>query len=278
MIRYRETAFVALGYLMLAGCGGGSGAGVAVAPIPGPPPTPPFLPLPPPPSPPKPVEVSTSTEFTSVGSDIKIRFDASSQKYEILFPGQSWLALTPASRSEYAVINANGTKIAGAYFPSGTTYTYTGFAETFDHPSAGVFAYGIATPASAMPVTGSASYTAELSGRGDFYSLGGTAKLDFDFAKGALSGSMKVEGNDPAGWGPYDLGQYDFVRTVYSTGSPSFAGALSSTARSGLGGSFSGTFTGPTAQELMGRWELQFRDVYEPGRTIDGSGVMVGKR
>jgi hypothetical protein len=195
-----------------------------------------------------------------------------------MIPGQGWAVLTPDSRSDFAFTSAGGTKTL-VHFLGGDKFTYTGFAGVHDSQSAlGEFVYGVATPASSVPITGMASYTADLSGSGGAYTLGGSAKLEFDFARGALSGSLTLEGNDPAGWGPYTLGKYDFTRTVYSTGSPSFSGDLSSASTNGLGGSFSGIFTGPAAQELMGKWQLQFRDFYEPSQTVTGTGVMAGRQ
>ena len=276
MMRRNEIGCLMGVCLLLTACGGGSTGGTAaVAPIPAPPPAP----ATPPPTPMAPVPASASTEFTSVGSDIKIRYDAGSQKYEIMLPGQNWSVLTPESKSDYAFAGSGGAKTFVHFLNEAGKFNYTGFAGVHDsEKSLGDFAYGIATAASAVPVTGTASYTADLMGRGEFYSIGGTAKLNFDFAKGALSGSMKLDGNDPAGWGPYDFGTYNFVRTVYSVGSPSFSGELTNANNNALGGSFSGIFTGPAAQELMGQWKLQIRDIYEPNRTIDASGVMVGKQ
>lgn len=276
-MRCNEMGWLVLVGLLLTSCGGGSTGGTAaVAPIPAAPPAP--APATPFPTPMAPVPASVSTEFASVGSDIKIRYDAGSQKYEIMLPGQNWSVLTPESRSDYAFAGPGGAKTLVHFLNEAGKFNYTGFAGVHDsEKSLGDFAYGIATPASGVPVTGTASYVADLMGQGDFYSIGGTAKLDFDFAKGSLAGSMRVNGNDPAGWGPYEFGQYDFVRTVYSSGSPSFSGELTNANNNALGGNFSGIFTGPAAQELMGRWKLQIRDIYEPSRTIDASGVMVGK-
>ena len=141
----------------------------------------------------------------------------------------------------------------------------------------GFAAFGTATLPSAMPVTGSASYSALVRG-GTVNGAGGiegTAALQFNFGAGTLAGQMT------ANYYPYDgvgdlnpLGQYNFVNTVYSTGSTTFSGQLSNSAVAGLG-SFNGQFTGPAGQELMSSWSAPYTF---DGLTSTMFGVWVGKK
>jgi hypothetical protein len=155
--------------------------------------------------------------------------------------------------------------------------TYTSFAEYNMAGHVGGMAFGQATPAAAIPVTGTATYSAfavgYISGAADNISIRGSATLQFNFGAGTLGGSFDpyiydlLAGNTP-------LGHYDFVNTVYGVGSPTFSGELS---RSGIAehGTFNGLFTGPSAQELMARWTAPMPG---PNTTQQMFGVWVGKK
>lgn len=271
-VKHLSALVLGAAAVALSGCGGGGG-GIAVASTPPPPPPP----LPPPPPPPAPVQVSQSTEFDVVGSNARIRWDADAKAYEVMLPGSVWEKLAIGPTNSYVIQGADGSTVGNAYFTGSGKYDYTGFAELMTTGAKSYdFAYGVPTPAGSVPVTGSATYTAELRGSGGSYSVGGSAEFDFDFAKGTLEGFMHPSANDPAGWGPYDLGEYDFVQTVFSVGSTTFSGKL--VHGNFADGSFSGLFTGPQAQELMGLWNLPFDDIYDPGHTVNASGEFIGKQ
>lgn len=276
-----RTLLIGPGLFALASCGGG---GSGVASIPSPPAlTPPPAPAPAPPPPPPvlssspPVTVGQSTEFQTAGSAIRIRFDSSANRYEIMLPGHDWGSLIPKTPQIYNILDSGGADLAEASFTGSGKYAYTGFASVVTGTTAESFAYGIATAPADMPITGSASYTADLAGDGGGFYIGGSARFDFDFAKGTLGGFMQLIGNDPAGWGPYELGgQRRFVNTIYASGSPTFSGGISYNGV--VDGSFSGLFTGPVGEELMGKWQVPFEDIYRPGTIVTGSGVFVGKK
>jgi hypothetical protein len=194
----------------LTACGGGGGGGVASTPPP--PPAPPPSPPPPPP-----VPATASIEFDTLGTDIRIRYDASAKDYEVMLPGSAWATLVPSDQGNYVIKSSTGATLGNAYFEGSGKYSYTGIASISQDDGYTRFVYGTDTPASGVPVTGSASYAADFYGSGGGYSVGGTAEFDFDFAKGTLAGYLKGWANDPAGWVPYDLGQYNFVNNVYST-------------------------------------------------------------
>jgi hypothetical protein len=71
------------------------------------------------------------------------------------------------------------------------------------------------------------------------------------------------------------LGPFAFSDTVYSTGSTSFSGRFD-TDVAGLN-SFSGLFTGPNAEELMGNFALPYRSPVD-NQTYQAAGAFVGKK
>ena len=101
--------------------------------------------------------------------------------------------------------------------------------------------------------------------------MSGDAILDFDFARGRLTGYI-----DPTvpegGWFGLDwdaLGRYEFAQTVFNAGSTGFSGKFLAPDQTTPSGSFSGIFTGPAAAELMARFEAPFA-------VGDLSGSMIG--
>lgn len=146
--------------------------------------------------------------------------------------------------------------------------------------SEGVFAYGIPTAPGDVPVIGSASYGAEIqatmnAGTDSAYWVGGSATLQFNFADGALSGSMHPEIFDGFNGIFVDFGVYDFTQTVYSTGSTSFSGKFIVPGLPGADSFFNGVFTGPGAAELMARFQAPF---VQSGQQGTLSGVWIGKK
>lgn len=147
-----------------------------------------------------------------------------------------------------------------------------------------------------MPIAGTASYTANLRGGASFresagetgQAFTGTARFNFDFGRGALSGYIEpyLSGN---GFQAYEgpLGRFELRDTVYSRGGTTFSGALSGPGSTGTGSGFDGLFTGPSAAELMGKFSTPFeadmKQLYVGSTQIDHlvgtlSGVFVGKR
>lgn len=158
-------------------------------------------------------------------------------------------------------------------FRYSTLLTYNDFSD-YNIPF-GYVAFGTPTGQGAMPVSGSATYAAYVRG-GSIDKNGtitGTAELQFNFGAGTLSGSMSPSytGYD---WDTVSLGRYDFVNTVYSTGSTTFSGGLSNSSVNGTG-SFSGLFTGPAGQELISSWSAPY---LLNGQTSTMFGVWVGKK
>jgi hypothetical protein len=170
-------------------------------------------------------------------------------------------------------------------WPGSSPYRYTSIGSWNGQDAGGatgVFVYGIPTATGDVPLTGSASYSGQVSGVSN---LGGTpvygsVLLNFDFAAGALSGVMK-----PAiapVWDEIALGDYTFRDTVFARGSTSFSGGFNVPGSSGTVGAtlpsaFQGNFTGPQAAELMANWTAPMQDPASGGWTMM-SGVWIAKK
>jgi hypothetical protein len=155
-------------------------------------------------------------------------------------------------------------------------YTSFGASDGYYTNDFSFFAFGIPTPGSGVPVTGTASYNAIVRGRPlDIEGvIDGDATLQFNFGAGTLSGHL-----DPVlhyKGRATDLGTYNFVNTVFGVGSANFAGGLSHSGTSTLG-AFDGRFTGPAAQELMGRWTAPYLNPTNQ-QWNEMFGIMVGKK
>jgi len=269
----------------LAGCGGGGGGGVASLPPPPPPPPPPptaaaFVVVP---------AATTTQQFTVAGAShltdgdaphldtadqLQVRYDASSKTYEVQLPGsQTWTTLSGTSESE---AKGGGVTVLRQYTGDQSTVV-----EWFtDGLPRGIEAIGAATPVGSVPVVGSATYSAWAFARTPESGPGlvdnillGDMTFNFDFARGTLAGSA-IFNLDPE-WHDYTLGPFAFRDTVYSTGSTSFSGRFD-TDVAGLN-SFSGVFTGPTAQELIGNFALPYRSPID-SQTYQAAGAFVGKK
>jgi hypothetical protein len=294
----------------LAGCGGGGGDS-HVDTIP-PPPSPPTPPPPPTPTPATAViifpDVTSSTQFATlgyeaassskspgslVGSGFSVSYDASAKAYTIdvpsAEPGKFVSSTSNDSFWEGDLGDPDSLRM-NVLKPSPTNpavkLSYTTFASYGDiicpwdcqttYPY-GFVAFGSATPSGAVPVSGNATYSANVAGIaadvGYFYA-DGSATLDFNFGAGTLGGHMDAQITD--GYTKWDLGRYDFVNTVFGVGSTSFSGELSHSGTSSLG-AFNGIFTGPSAQELMARWSAPYLiPVTNDWSTMFG--VWVGKK
>ena len=131
----------------------------------------------------------------------------------------------------------------------------------------GVVAFGSFTAGGSIPLSGNASYEGVVAGLTDaktFDALsnswlllpaGGTVELNFDFGKGALAGQLDL--SVAGGMNPIPVGTYKFAQTVFSPGSTGYSGTFATT----LTGTnfFDGLFTGPNAQETIGRWAVPFQ-------------------
>lgn len=239
--------------------------------------------------------------------DMQFSYDASTNTYRITLPGfqAGTLAGTGYSGSSGQVATSSGSHVTAgsstALQPVFVTlpvpgsafspYAYTSFGswngqtgETADGRiirSEGIFAYGIPTQPGDVPLSGSASYAAQIRaslgpGVGDFPFVGGDVRLMFDFGQGKLSGFMHPQIADSFDGIFVDFGQYDFAQTVYSKGSTTFSGKFVVPGLPSADSFFDGKFTGPGAAELMARFVAPY--VSDGGQTGTISGVWVGKK
>ena len=298
------------------GGGGGGGGGGGVGFIPPPPPATKTCPdgsvIPvaqacPQPPPPELVaifpSVTTDTDFAVLGLEasamntaasaltkngFSVRYDAGTEQYLIELPSIDEFPLQ--NSGENASFWSDGTSTGpdsdtgvNIFKPRSTNpeiqlaYTSFGTSSGYYATEFSFFAFGIPTPASGVPVTGSASYNALIVGQtlDSGGVIDGDATLQFNFGAGTLSGHL-----DPVlhynGGLTTDLGSYDFVNTVFGVGSASFSGELSHSGTSTLG-AFDGQFTGPEAQELMGRWTAPYLNPTNQ-QWKEMFGIMVGKK
>ena len=284
--------------LALSACGGGGGG---VSPIPSPPQTPTLTPSPSPMPTPGSIisSAGTSQEFARAGAVVdmpsgpgtltlgdasqpRIRYDASSKQYQIQLPNiGSWDSLQASPGA-----GPQAYQVGAAYVTfdqsAATGYSYSALAHWIQGVSYGSLAIGIPTPAGSVPSTGTATYDGQVSGHstedvndawGPYpVTIGGRVSFAFDFGAGTLSGSISPT------YEIYDvrnLPTLSFTDTVYSTGSTSFSGRFAT----GLDGqnTFSGQFTGPNAQELIGRFAFPYVSPND-GNVYQAGGAFVGKR
>lgn len=228
--------------------------------------------------------VTADTTFAAVGSGASwttgpfydgftARYDAASKAYVIAIPvngstsgtlekyddgNASWWtgrlnAPKSTSITELAVLKPTNPDVKLTYTTMLNYYSYSEWLDGF-----GTMAFGTPTATTGIPVTGSATYSALVTGfgGGDGY-IGGSATLSFDFGAGQLAGHFDPIFYD-AGGGALGLGRYDFANTIFSKGSTSFSGELTASGISDKG-SFAGIFTGPNAEELMSRWSAPYK-------------------
>lgn len=270
--------------LTLAACGGGGGGtDVAVIPPPPPPPTSPEAIIP---------AATTSQQFAAIGAShsfdqnsptlldsdhqLQVRYIQSSNSYEIQFPEADWepvlvqgdTVTTPQGGIRMS-IRPTGSEYS-SLFSWGDGATYSGFE-----------AIGIATPASGVPVTGSANYSGQLAGStSEIYlnsplGIRGPIELSFDFGLGTLSGNISPTIFSYVDSSSNALGTISFTNTVYSTGSTTFSGKFD-TNLPGVN-SFSGLFTGPHAEELIGNFALPYQSPID-NQTYQADGAFVGAK
>lgn len=297
--------------MLLSACGGSASGGLVSASSPVPIPSPTSTPTPTPT--PAPIQAADDTtvellatlatqELAVVTHDdpIQIRYDASRNVYELKAGNFDWSAFTdpPAPSGDapnfffeiadqpvtsFFIIRAHNrsSEPERHYLYSNLAYWNASGAEGGFFGN--VAAFGAATPAAGVPLSGTASFEGFAMGQADvanevwgFFSttpLEGTVKLNFDFAAGSLAGSLNM-GNGNCDCEKFvSTGIIAFSNTVFSRGSQTFSGSFASGAQ-GVN-SFDGRFTGPRAEELIGSWSLPF--LFE-GATHQAWGTWIAKR
>lgn len=304
------------------GGGGGSGGGLNSTPFPTPTPTPPPPPLPPlnaklfanPID--GPVVVLAVGQVRDTGNatfvpfaidasgGFDLRYIAAENRYEISGNG-----VTPSTLIRYdpPVFDASdpyrSVKIADNCCGDGFAgFVSTSLSANSDYKNAAIFNYeiidpgslgdrtikgvagiGVATPATNIPTTGTATFNGYVQGIAMLPTaandsmgipLFGGVGMTMDFAAGTVGGSISLaDATDPA-WG-INLGSFgSFMLTPTSLSS---SGAFNTGFVSSLSGInlFQGQLAGPTAGEAFGRFAVPFQF---DGATYQAGGAWVAKR
>jgi hypothetical protein len=230
--------------------------------------------------------INTSAD-TLARDGFSVRYDTAANGYLVDLPSTDPFRFVSSSEDAsywHGFVNTGfyGGTLVDIFKPTSTNpeiqlaYTSFGASSGYYAPQFGFVAFGQATPASSIPVTGSATYNALVAGRSldQFGVVGGDATFQFNFGAGTLSGHM-----DPVyryNGVQTSLGRYDFINTVFGVGSATFSGRLSNSGTTTLG-SFDGRFTGPAAEELMARWAAPYRNP-STQQWNEMFGVIVGRR
>jgi hypothetical protein len=272
----------------LAACGGGGGTDVASTPPPPPPPAPP------PQAPALVPAATTSQQFAVMGAShategnqtpqlgaseqLQVRYVASTNSYEVQLPrSQAWTGISYIPTGEGTPINfgAGGTHL----WLRSEGFQYSRLFEWNGNDSIiGYEAVGIATPAGSVPTTGSASYSGPIMGFTpednslDSMFISGSIAMSFNFGSGSLSGNISPILNE--GFARHSLGTIAFRNTVFSAGSATFAGDFDTNV-AGIN-KFSGLFTGPNAEEVIGNFALPYRSPID-SQTYQAAGGFVAK-
>lgn len=302
MSNHRARALLAVCSLaLLSACGGGSGGGIASAPAPAPSPSPT----------PAPTQAANDTSVELLAAPatqelavatrddpIRIRYDASRNVYELKAGNIDWSAVIDPSDPSVTAINSHfliaGQPDSSSFiiqahnrtsYPN-RRYQYSNLAiwqvtGADDGDFGNVVALGAATPASGVPVSGSATFQGLARGHADIPDsswgllttpLEGTVTLNFDFVAGSLSGSLGLASIcDCAKY--VSTGTIAFSNTAFAPGSQTFSGGFA-TSVAGIN-AFDGRFTGPGAEELIGSWSLPF--LFE-GASHQAWGAWIAKR
>jgi hypothetical protein len=224
----------------------------------------------------------TNVQGPSVADNqqIRIRYDASDQHYEVQLPGSStWERLNGSAGDFSTVSGATFSPLINGYNHS----TLAGWADV-SFTRFGYVAAGIGTLTGGVPTTGSATYNGHIYGTStetSFDQIEGTSptavtgaiNLGFNFGAGTLSGSVRPTLTYPNQ--SYDLAPLNFTNTVYSSGSPVFSGKFA-TSLPGLN-AFSGKFTGPAATELIGSFAFPYNSPVD-SKVYEAGGAFIAKR
>lgn len=227
------------------------------------------------------------------GNDVPdIRYNASGY-YEIALPltgpSRVYQPLVPAGGDQFyknALSGANTAKLA-SHNAMDKGYQYSELVDwtmpDYDfgyYQYYGSFAFGQATPAASVPRSGNATFNGIISGMTDvtsgsgasaiFRPASGTVNMLFDFGAGTLGGSLTLMLSD--GMNPLTVGTYQFSDTIYSSGSTSYSGKFATNAAGT--NFFDGLFTGPNANETIGRWALPFTF---DGKNHQAAGAWIAK-
>jgi len=226
--------------------------------------------------------VAAGTATMSAGATITNGAPGGSYQLDVGNPslGVSHVTLQPSQSGSRTIFQADLSGGATAFLdivnPATSNLSWTSYGFWDVHASTSytntAFTTGYATPAAAVPTSGSATYQGSVIGEAfhphasgidgvDFYQLSGDVTLQANFASGSISGSLtnmitrSFEG-DTAPWNSVALAGSitgaQFGGTSMAISAPVNSGSLSSAAT----GTFAGMFFGPKVEELGAVWTL----------------------
>lgn len=225
------------------------------------------------------------TSSAATATDFSIRYDVSDNSYRLSGSGNTFSvarsALAPSSNNAGLLVSGNPdiNAVAGSeglvlLNPDRVNLTYVDIGYWNRGVRSGsttttnvyTFAYGVDTPNTAVPRTGSATYNTALLGvladDTDGYYLVGTLGINANFQSGALTMTGGANGFDATGKRVAGVGNITGSGQISATEN-NFAGtatALGISFETGrtfdMAGSFRGKFFGPTAQEIGGALSL----------------------
>lgn len=279
---------------------GGPGGGVASAPLPLVTPSPSPTPTPSATAPlSSPVTIlrdPATQEFATyeMGAPLRIQFEADTKTYEVSTTDGLWERLSDdpqAPPGRFLIGDASGSTSwlnASSYESADPNerYEYSSLADwavDVGGPAAkgGWVVFGMPTPASGVPTSGTALYAGQIRGVGTFPAkggwgdfdhapIGGTASMTMNFASGSFTGSMM-----PLVTCDCDviaLPRMDFQGTL-TPSSSTFGGHFITDAAGP--NSLAGMFTGPSAQESIGQWTFPLTIA---GTSESMSGLWISRR
>jgi hypothetical protein len=226
--------------------------------------------------------VAADTTTMKAGATITYSAPGNSYQLDVGNPalGVSNAVLNPSPSGSVTVFQADLGGGATAFLdivnPATSSLSWTSYGFWDVHASANytstAFVTGYATPAAAVPTSGTASYTGSVVGEAfhpdgagidgvNFYQLAGNASLQANFGTASITGNLtnmttKSFEGDVSPWNSVSLlgsisgGQFSGTSAV--TSAPANSGSLSAAAT----GTFAGMFFGPNAQELGAVWTL----------------------
>ena len=182
---------------------------------------------------------------------------------------------TSGSRQDnFALFNpgSGNPTLALTYVSYGAQQSITDRGSSIDVDTA-FFTFGVATAASDMPRTGTASYRTTLDGQfadpSGVYALGGTSSLTADFAAATVAFSMTPVGTNVISGGTKTFGTQT-VNAAIQSGTNRFSGNGTANAQ-GYRAGLTGAFYGPQAAEVGGVFSIV-------GNNGFGTGAVVGRK
>ncbi|NMN06942.1 MULTISPECIES: hypothetical protein [unclassified Novosphingobium] len=237
--------------------------------------------------------ITSARPNTVTSSPLTIAYNASTQTYTVTTqgrtqdfgPAQKDATLTNADATVYK--RTDGTLTETLSLSKNSSTPGTPDAPRFRYVGAGLwqrtqtdasnstttmdyFTYGVPTPASAMPNSGTATFAVRVDGEAGYSKyilvLQGSGRFSVDFASGKLSGSGNIDG--------YVDGRITLSNLAWSSqaslaaGGTTFSGSFKTGDRQG---GLSGRFYGPNHEELGAVWDSKLLD------NVVASGTILGR-